>query len=57
MFSSPRNALTPVRNKKPATQRTIHPKGTSERCRTIRNNEKGMMQNAKAMHKLATRLA
>ena len=38
-------------------QRTTPPKGTSARSLTIRNNEKGMMQNAAAALKLDARLS
>jgi hypothetical protein len=54
---SPRRALTPHKNRNPAIQRTTQPKGTSDRCLTIRKSEKGITQKATAALKLEARLS
>jgi hypothetical protein len=52
---SPRKALIPHKNRNPAIQRTTQPKGTSDRCLTIRKSENGITQKATAALKLEAR--
>src|ERR1041385_4426020 len=57
MFSSPKSAVRPHKKRKPATHKTTPPNGMSERCRTIRKSENGMMQNATAADKVEAKLS